>query len=160
MFSAGHEKNWRKTKLLTFLIWGGCLGAVHLGLVILPGFPRTNLSSLCPGLLPTPAPSHLPVPRWLSYTNRIQFSFGHFSLSGFQDGLSYQCQDCFYFLGFLWFLKWLERKSRVLSFYFYIPTYLRHITPILMPLSSKGSNGCCHTEVTEETPTALYCHIR
>lgn len=38
--------------------------------------------------------------------------------------------------------------------------YLRYVIPILIPLSSKERTWLFPPEVTEETPTMLYCHIQ
>lgn len=83
-------------------------------------------------------------PRWLTSLPQGDSSVptassGCFPLSGVQDSLSYQSQDHFYFLGFLWFPIWLKRKSKALSFYFYILIYFRSITPMHMTLYTKGS---------------------
>lgn len=77
-------------------------------------------------------------------------------------GLSWlSMQDCFYFLGFHFFVFQMTRKkSRVLSFTF-TSQYAGDIYyQYLFLYSPEKENGCSHTEGIEETPTTVYCHIR
>lgn len=104
-------------------------------LVILLGFPRTNLSSLSPGLLPDPALSYLPDPRWLLHSHcRLPVVTSLLLRSALAVNARLFLLPQFLLLCFSNDLK--EIQSSII--YFYIPICLGYILPILTPLFSKG----------------------
>lgn len=68
--------------------------------------------------------------------------------------------DYFYFFGFYFVFQMTWKKFRVLSFTFTSQSTLDIYYQYLFLYYSREENGCSHTEVIEEIPTTLYCHIR